>query len=345
MMMMVHRAMIDAGIDVEAVYQRLGYHVQQQEMRNMRVPHEQQRLFWECLEAVTGDPEIGLHLCPHLPPYRGEIIEYLVLGSRTFGEGLGRACKYMRLISDALNVSLTDDAEHPYVRIQATALGDAPQARHTEICVVYQLLKFAESVTERAGSATRITLHCPRIAPLAEYDALFGCPVSFGTPEAEIHFDPALLTLRSPHWDPDLLKVQEELAERRIAGLEREDLVGRIRTIFAQRLETQRCELEDVARELAIAPRRLRFELSRTGTSFSQLLAEFRYALARRLLANTDERVENVAYLTGFSEPSTFYRAFKRWSDMTPVQYREAHAGEVSATQVETDGQTAGEKS
>ena len=48
-----------------------------------------------------------------------------------------------------------------------------------------------------------------------------------------------------------------------------------------------------------------------------------RYALARRLLAHSEEPIENIVYLTGFSEPSTFYRAFRRWAGMTPLQYRE----------------------
>lgn len=323
MMLMVHKAMVAARVDVDAVYERLGYHVQQQELRALRTPHQQQILFWECVEAVTGDPDIGLHLCPHLPRYRGEIIEYLVVSSHTFGDGLNRACKYMRLISDAISMEL--EVGGNCLRIQASALGNAPQARHTEICVVYQMLRFAASVTERNGTVLRVCLHCPRIGPQAEYENLFGCPVEFGADEAAIHFDPTILAWRSPHWDPDLVKVHEEVADKRIAGLERQDLVSRIRTIFAQRLEYQRCELEDVARQLDMAPRRLRFELSQAGTNFSQLLNDFRHALACRLLADTDERIEEIAYLTGFSEPSTFYRAFKRWAGVTPVKYREDH--------------------
>jgi AraC-like DNA-binding protein len=100
-------------------------------------------------------------------------------------------------------------------------------------------------------------------------------------------------------------------------------LIERIRTVFSQRLELEQCDLEDVARELNLPARRLRFELARAGTSFSQLLSDFRYALARKLLRSTEEPIEHIVYLTGFSEPSTFYRAFKRWSGMTPVQYRE----------------------
>lgn len=323
LMMMVHRGMLAAGIDVDAVYERLGYHAQENELRNLRTPHEQQLLFWDCLEAVTGDPDIGLHLCRHLPPYRGEILEYLVLSSRTFGDGLARASKYVRLLSDAIEVRLESAPEAACLKVRASALSDAPQARHTEICVVYQMMRFAASVTESRATARRLCLHHPRHAPQAEYEDLFRCPVAFGTPEAEIHFDAEILGWRSPHWDPDLLKLNEELATRRMAGLERQDLVHRIRALFAQRLELERCELDDIAAELGMPSRRLRFELSRAGTTFSQLLNEFRFALARRLLGTTDERIENIAYLTGFSEPSTFYRAFKRWSGKTPVQYRE----------------------
>lgn len=326
MMMMVHRGMVAAGIDANAVYERLGYHVQQQqELRAVRTPHQQQRLFWECVEAVTGDPNAGLHLCRYLPAYRGEIIEYLVLSSRTFGDGLERASKYVRLISDAIQIHLETGADCACLKIRASALGDAPQARHTEICVVYQMMRFAAAVTERRASALRVSLHHARTAPQEEYEALFKCPVEFETEEAEIHFDPTILAWRSPHWDPDLLRLNEELANKRMAGLEREDLVLRIRKLFAQRLELERCELDDIAAELGMPSRRLRFELSRAGTTFSQLLGEFRHALACRLLSKTDERIENVAYLTGFSEPSTFYRAFKRWSGQTPVQYRDEH--------------------
>jgi AraC-like DNA-binding protein len=52
------------------------------------------------------------------------------------------------------------------------------------------------------------------------------------------------------------------------------------------------------------------------------LLADYRCTLAKRLLANTDETIDEIVYLTGFSEPSTFYRAFKRWTQVTPIEYR-----------------------
>ena len=77
-----------------------------------------------------------------------------------------------------------------------------------------------------------------------------------------------------------------------------------------------------MAQRLGILPRRLRSQLADAQTSFNQVLADYRCRLAKRLLAQTSESIEQIVYLTGFSEPSTFYRAFKRWTNVTPIEYR-----------------------
>lgn len=323
LLQIVHEGMITAGLDVAAIYERLGYDAEKLDLRDLRMPHQQQVFFWSTVESVTQDTDIGLHLCPNLPVFRGEVLEYLMFSSRTFGDGLRRSFKYLRLVSDAINVRVVNDDAGARMLVVGTAV-DAPQLRHTEICVVYELIQFTRAVTEQRFSPQRVLLRCSQRAPLEDYEKVFGCKVEFGGRESEIWFDPALLDYRSPHSDPDLLLLHEGLAEKRLLKLKREDLVERIRAVFAERLELENCDLEEVARELDIAPRRLRFELTRANTSFSQILADFRFALAKRLLAKTNEPIDNIVYLTGFSEPSTFYRAFKRWSGLTPVQYRDS---------------------
>lgn len=323
MLQIVHMGMVKAGLDVAAIYQKLGYNAEKLPLREMRTPHELQVFFWETVEQVTGDPEVGLHICPHLPVFRGEVLEYLFFSSPTFGDGVARSLKYLRLVSDALDVRVVQEEKATRAVVKGAAV-NAPQLRHTEFCVIYELIQFAKTVTDSQVNPLRVRLRFePRLA-LAEYEKIFGCPVEFNCPESEIWFDPTILAYRSPRWDPDLLRLHEELAEKRLSNLKRQDLIDGIRKVFSQRLELDTCDLEDVARELGVPTRRLRFELSRAGTSFSQLLSDFRYALARKLLRSTDEPIENIVYLTGFSEPSTFYRAFKRWSGMTPVQYRES---------------------
>lgn len=337
LLQVVHAAMVNAGIDVAAVYSRLGYDPRGAELRNLRTPHRMQVVFWDCMETVTGDPDIGLHLCKYLPVYRAEVIEYLFFSSPAFRDGCARALKYLRLVSDALAVRMHETDTGPKLTV-VTSAADAPQLRHTEICVVYSLIRFMGEVTEGKFRATRLRLRCARVSEQQDYEAVFGCPVEFGAPHTEIHFDPAVLEYTSPRWDPDLLRLHEEFAERRMSSLKRADLIERIRKVFSQRLELDGCDLDEVAKELGMPARRLRFELACAGTSFSQLLSDFRYALARRLLAGTDEPIERIVYLTGFSEPSTFYRAFKRWAGMTPVQYRESRRGRGAAVASAIEG-------
>lgn len=329
--LLIHTGLVNAGMDVDAIYSQLGYSVDQLPLRDLRTPHQLQVFFWNTVESITQDRDVGLSLCPHLPPYRGEVLEYLMFSSPTFGEGCERVFKYLRLVSDALDVRLERDARSARLVIRSSP-ERAPALRHTEICTAWEIIQFAKGASEGAFRPTALRLSYESRSPTARYEAVFGCPVAFEAEHCEIDFDPQMLDLPSSRSDPDLLKVHEEVAEKRLSRLQRQDLIDRIEAVIARRLELQTCELDIVARELGMPERRLRFELSQAGTSFTQLLADFRYRLARRLLADTQESVDNIVYLTGFSEPSTFYRAFKRWSGMTPVQYRDRKRSLAEAT-------------
>jgi AraC-like DNA-binding protein len=334
--LLIHTGLVNAGLDVDAIYSQLGYSADQLPLRELRTPHQLQVFFWNTVESVTGERDIGLRLCPHLPPYRGEVLEYLMFSSPTFGQGCERVFKYLRLVSDALDVRLERGERLARLVIRSSP-ERAPALRHTEICTAWEIIEFARGASEGAFKPSALRLSYEARSPVARYESVFGCPVAFEAEHCEVDFDPALLDLPSSRSDPDLLKVHEEVAEKRLSRLQRQDLIEKIEAVIARRLELQTCELDSVARELGMPERRLRFELSQAGTSFTQLLADFRYRLARRLLADTQESVDNIVYLTGFSEPSTFYRAFKRWSGMTPVQYRDRKRGLAEATSNERE--------
>ena len=98
--------------------------------------------------------------------------------------------------------------------------------------------------------------------------------------------------------------------------------INQVYEIFAELLDSGDVNLSTVAAKLGIKPRTLRTRLLEADTHFNQLLANYRCYLAKQLLAKTTESIDEIVYLTGFSEPSTFYRAFKRWTGVTPIEYR-----------------------
>ena len=321
MIQLAYQAMVKMGLDVEAVCSRLGITPELLEDRQLRTPHEAQVLFWNVMEEISGDSNIGLHLGEQMPLFKGQVLQYLFLSSPTFGEGLNRVLSYQRLLSDASQASVGEEGGQAYILVDS-ASDKVAALRHLSECMALGLIQFFQYVTDGAFSPSRIHFSHPAPEDSAEHERVYQCPVSFSQPDVRIYFDTELLNLPSLHAEPELLQLHEKLASEHVAKLERQDVVSKVYKVFGEVLETGQVNLDDVASRLDIKPRTLRTGLTEAGTNFNQLLADYRCNLAKRLLSGTDESIDEIVYLTGFSEPSTFYRAFKRWTNQTPVEYR-----------------------
>ncbi len=322
---MAYQAMVRMGLDADAVLKRLGVSPQILADRHMRTPHGAQALFWQVLEEVSGDADIGLHLGEHMPVYTGQVLQYLYLSSATFGDGLNRVLNYQRLLSDATQATIEQDDDCACIIVDSSD-GLTGQLRHLNECLMLALITFFRYVTDDAFRPAAIWFKHPAPEPAqtgsTEHERVFACPVQFSQPENRLFFSRDLLDLPSSHAEPELLRLHEKLASEHVAKLERQDVVSRVYRVFGEILESGEVSLECVADRLDIKARTLRSRLAEAGTSFNSLLADYRCTLAKRLLAATDETIDEIVYLTGFSEPSTFYRAFKRWTGQTPVEYR-----------------------
>lgn len=312
---MTWQAMQRAGLDCAAIFASVNLPDAAPDPQARRENSTQQR-FWNAAERISGDADIGLHVGSLMPPFRGQVLEYLFLSSPTFGDGLNRASHYHRLLTDALRLEL---AEEDGV---AVLQGFTHPVRHYLECAVSIFLQFLRHVTEGEFSPLEIWLPHEKGATAADYEKIYGCPVQLGMPQGAIRFDARLLQRPSPAAEPQLLAMHETLATQRLADLERRDLVRRIERELGGLLERGDVALETVAARLGRNPRSLRADLALAGSNFNEVVARYRERLARRLLTRTAEPLDQIVYLTGFSEPSAFTRAFKRWTGETPTDYR-----------------------
>ncbi|HCS29407.1 MAG TPA: AraC family transcriptional regulator [Spongiibacteraceae bacterium] len=319
---LVYPAMVELGLDVELIAERCHITPDLLQSSQVRYPHAAQHKFWQVVEEVSGDPLIGLHLAEKMAIHKGQVWEYLFLSSPTFGHGLRRTLDFQRLVSDASDWQLEVDDDDACLRVQYTH-SDNAELRHLSEASMYYMIRYFQTLTQDGFVPTRIGFSHPAAAPLTEYAALYGCEVAFEQAEPGLHFPARILEEPSSRAEPELLRLHEQLANERLAKLEKQDVVIEVRSAIAEILERGQPELTDIAERLGISPRVLRSRLTEADTSFNQVLSDYRCYLAKRLLSRTEESVGDVVYLTGFSEPSTFYRAFKRWTNMTPVEYRE----------------------
>lgn len=318
---LVYQAMRRMNLPTEQILGRAGVAIAQLDVA-ARTPLYAQIAFWHAAQEVSQDGDIGLHLGEHLPLYRGQVIEYLFMSSASFGDGLRRALAYQRLVSDALNAELVLDGDRCYLTNGPAKYGDQLVLRHFSECLMVGVLRFFRFVTEGRFNPICIEFDYPEGAPDSEYQRVYGCPVIVGQGESRLYFDASILDY--PLWqsEPELLHLHEQLALEKLQELARFDLVEEVRRAIGATLESGETSLDTVAKQLQMPARRLRTLLAEADTSFQQILSDYRSRLAKRLLSQTHESIEQIVYLTGFSEPSTFYRAFKRWTNETPVEYR-----------------------
>nr|WP_241585378.1 AraC family transcriptional regulator [Atopomonas sediminilitoris] len=315
--------MTSAGVDVATLIQRCGLRLSDLQDKRLRTPHAAQQQFWQVLQELTQDPDIGLTLASHLPPYHGQVLEYLFLSSPNFGEGLRRAINYERLLSDALQGRLRREGDQAILSLNLPSDSQRPFIE----LLAHGVITFFQKITDSSFHPTALHFTFSQGASGERYQALYGCPVSLGSTENSLHFAAHWLDTPSPHAEPELLALHEQVASERVAELERQDLIHAVRRVIGEHLESGELSLECVAQQLGLRPRLLRSRLANADSSFNQILGDYRCRLAKRLLAGTDESIDQIVYLTGFSEPSTFYRAFRRWTDQTPVEYRRSRRG------------------
>ena len=331
---LAYQGLANLGVDADEVLRRSRLDPQKLYQNNLRTRFSAQPLFWKAAVELSGDPCIGLHLGEKMPVYKGQILEYLFLSSANFGDGLRRVINYQRLISDALHGQLI---EHPRPCLTSYFSEHQYATSHLAEAMVLGLIKSFQAVTDGAFSAEKIVFNHAPNTELAEYQRIFQCDVEFNATSFQLYFAPEILNYRSLNAVPELLNLHVKAADQHLALLQQQDFIRDVRSQIAALLESGEVTLERVAARLGITPRNLRNQLNIANTSFQQLLNNYRHSLANRLLSRTEEEISEIVYLTGFSEPSTFYRAFRRWENTTPIEYRRrAKASSIGPSAIST---------
>lgn len=288
---------------------------------DLRIGLEQELVFHRNLLRLTHDPLIGLHVGTQyrLPNYG--IWGYAVMSAADLRGALELAFRFICLTYTCHDVALCIDADRATVRLVPL--------RDYEECVQVITDRDASALFSLAGEMLGRTLPLERIRFMhrglryrRQYEAFFRCPVSFGHACTELQIAPAALSATLPHSDPRTARLTERQCEMLVTQLNRHASASADirRHLLARPGHFPR--LDVVARQMGQSARSLRRRLQSEGRSYSALLNELRYQLAREYLELTPLSVREIAQLLGYSEQSNFTHAFTQWSGVSPVRYR-----------------------
>ena len=297
---------------------------------NSRVPAAFMERLWPLAVQLTGDPDVGLHAAESYNPGALSIVGYVVLSCRTAGEALDRLTHYAPLLNEGLRVDLDEHAGLATCRFGAVEgldsflHRDARQVMETLAAGIVVTLK---RLATEPVDPIEVTFRHRAPASLVEHSRILGPAVRFEQPHNAVVYRSATLATTFISADPALLEVFEGDARRRLQALATRDGVsGRVLTFLGQRLKGAVPPLAEVASELAMSERSIQRSLGEEQTSYRQLVDEVRKNLAIEHLSRPGTSATDVAFLLGFSEPSAFTRAFRRWTGAAPTEFRAASA-------------------
>lgn len=286
---------------------------------------------WRAAERVSGDPGFGLKAGAGVSPASVSGVAFALQSAPTLREALATVQKYQRLISDGGRFQMLPGASATWV-VYHPRQGRLAFSPYQVEAVLAAVVALAGWVTGAPLRPLRLQFSQARLGPLAGYKEVFGCAVEFEQAFSGLLVDNAVLDKPLPQADARIARVHEQFTAARLAALEmREASAPDLREWLAAHLGPELPRRAQAARALGISERTLARRLQAQGSSYEGLLDGVRREQALQALADATRPIGDIAQALGFAEASTFYRAFRRWTGMTPVQWRRAQPDSTRA--------------
>lgn len=270
---------------------------------------------------LTGNPALGLDLGRHLHLANLGMLGMAVMNSKDLQAALGLGLSYYRTVAPSwsLEMSIEGDAGR-FVAREVIPLG-AHRVFATE-ALLSSLAAMARTLTGTELPVMEIALPYPRPEHASRYVEFSRAPVRFNAERVEVRFDARPLTRPLPAPDPISMRMAERQCATIMANNEADEgLVVKVRRLLGSK-PGDYLDLTELATALQTSARSLRRNLQRTGTSYQTLLDEVRRDHANECLIGSNMTMESISEHLGFSDVRSFRRAFKRWTGVTPAEFR-----------------------
>ena len=286
-----------------------------------RFPTEGISLLWQLAVTHSGNPAVGLTNSSVVKPGSFDVVAYAMMSSANLHGTLERAVRYVDILSDAATLTIADNREGHRLILELFG-GKHPVPRQRFEFDLMTLLTFFRWVTNRDLRPLAFELRFPPPADPQPYQDAFKCPLRFNAPVNALLFARADITLPLPTAHPELAEVHERIASEHLQRLDPAQTCHRVLAVIIRHLPDGEPRRPKIATILGMSERTLQRRLTAEGTSFQRLLEDARRELARHYLGQREVSLADTAYLLGFSDQSSFFRAARRWFGSSPRDYR-----------------------
>ena len=275
--------------------------------------------------VMLAEPAYGLKLGASHDVRDNGLLGFIAANSPTLGDALANVERYISVTNEGTDAALELAGPVGVLRFRdANPTLRALRQNSERLSALF--VKGTRELTRSKATPIRVEFVHTEPDERIDYEGILGCPVRFQAEWDAIIFSEETLRLPVIGADNRLLRTLEAACRRIIGPRPRKgDLVHSVRQYVVRRLAKGAPAFDDVARHFDMSTRTLERRLGERNASYRELVDGARRDLAKHYLANTDLRLHQIAYALGYAEPGPLVRAFKRWTDERPMQYRHKH--------------------
>jgi AraC-like DNA-binding protein len=291
---------------------------------NARFELKEFATFQLCAMDLTRDEALGLHIIERFDDGAFDLISHLVVHAPTLREALGLCLQFRPLVMDDTLMTLHETETTAVVQYHLARTFERADRMFAEFAIagMGRMLRFFGG----GGVAPQaVSFEHARPAHHREYTRLLGHAVSFEQPTTAIVFDRAVLDRAQLYQHPELYGMLRSQAQQAVDRVAAE--VGpaeKLRQYLLARPPARIPDLSAAARDLGVSARSLGRRLAEEGTTYRCVVQAVLEDSARLLLRDPKQTIQQTARALGFDNVGAFHRAFKRWTGLTPMQFREA---------------------
>ncbi|MDY7225006.1 AraC family transcriptional regulator [Hyalangium rubrum] len=312
------------GVTSERLCREFGLSLSALEDPEYRIPYATLDALLERAVELSGDDNLGLHMAnlPVVDP--DDMASAVIATSPNLHESFERGVRYQRVWGDGERLKLEETERG--IRVRYTPVGAwRPAHRHLSEMAMAQFIQGARLLTGQNVTPLCVRFVHPEPADAREHRERYGCPIVFRAPTNDIEFSREDAALPFLHADALVHAIFERQVQRELSQLpEAPGVVARVRAYLQRSLGGGDYTFAAVARALHLPARTLQRRLAEEGQSYAAILEELRRERASDFLQRRVSIAE-VSFLLGYSDPSVFHRAFKRWWGMSPEAFRQRH--------------------
>lgn len=289
-----------------------------------RIPFAQLIGLFESAARLTGDDAFGLRVGGRNSPKLYGILGYAAMNSRTFGEALNRWIRFQEIRTNAVKYSLKIIRSNVHFEYIYQTIEIPPRERRQESEeTLSTILQIGRKLTGVDWIPLEVHFEHDPPENTTEHKRIFQSPVRFNKPRTKLIFDKSVMGLSIAEADLTLGSLLERQAGDLLAKLSQQGtFANEVRQLIREGLPDGEARMATVCLKLGNSTRTLQRKLRDENTSFQELLEETQREMSEFYLHNPELAICEISYLLGFSQPSVFHRAFRRWTGLTPKAFR-----------------------